>query len=152
MLFRSDDIALFNTVFSSPEYLHSKSIEEKLYSCSISNYSFNRYISQLIKEQNSKKNYMVDNNLFDENLVEMYKKLNNNEEQEDKYNTEKIMNIKNSSPFNDKVSQKTSKILNSCLPENMHDIIHQWITNSNISIEEMLYSIILIDKSLISIN
>mgnify|MGYP006873000002 CR=1 FL=1 len=148
----ADDIALFNTVFSSPEYLHSKSIEEKLYSCSISNYSFNRYISQLIKEQNSKKNYMVDNNLFDENLVEMYKKLNNNEEQEDKYNTEKIMNIKNSSPFNDKVSQKTSKILNSCLPENMHDIIHQWITNSNISIEEMLYSIILIDKSLISIN
>jgi hypothetical protein len=148
----ADDIALFNTVFSSPEYLHSKSIEEKLYSCSISNYSFNRYISQLIKEQNNKRNNMIDNNLFNENLVDMYKKLNNNEEQEDKYNTEKIMNIKNSSPFNDKVSQKTTKILDSSLQENIHDIIHTWLKNSNISIEEMLYSIILIDKSLISIN
>ena len=148
----ADDIALFNTVFSSPEYLHSKSIEEKLYSCSISNYSFNRYISQLIKEQNNKRNNMIDNNLFNENLVDMYKKLNNNEEQEDKYNTEKIMNIKNSSPFNDKVSQKTLKILDSSLQENIHDIIHKWLKNSNISIEEMLYSIILIDKSLISIN
>ena len=118
----ADDIALFNTVFSSPEYLHSKSIEEKLYSCSISNYSFNRYISQLIKEQNSKRNYMIENNLFNENLVDMYKKLNNNEEQEDKYNTEKIINIKNSSPFNDKVSQKTLKILDSSLQENIHDI------------------------------
>jgi len=148
----ADDIALFNTVFNSPEYLHSKSIEEKLYSCSISNYSFNSNISQLIKEQNNKRNYMIDNNLFNENLVDMYKKINNNEEQEDKYNTEKIMNIKNSSPFNDKVSQKTSKILDSCLQENIHDIIHKWIKNNNISIEEMLYSIILIDKSLISIN
>ena len=148
----ADDIALFNSMFSSPEYIHSKSIEEKLYSYSISGYSFNRNLSQLIKEQNNNKNTMVRGNVFDENLVEMYKKLNNNEEQEDKYNTEKIINSKNSSPFNDKISQKIIRIFDSCLQENIRNLVSKWLSDSNISIEEMLYSIILIDKNIISIN
>ena len=141
------DMALFNTVFSSPEYLHSKTIEEKLNSYSISNYSFDKGISKIIKESNTILNYIVDtnDNLFDKHLVEMYKKLNNIEEQEDKYNNKKIIN-------NDEVLRKAFEILDSCLEENIHDIIHKWITNSNISIEEILYSIIIIDKSLISIN
>ena len=139
-------------MFSSPEYIHSKSIEEKLYSYSISGYSFNRNLSQLIKEQNNNKNTMVRGNVFDENLVEMYKKLNNNEEQEDKYNTEKIINSKNSSPFNDKISQKIIRIFDSCLQENIRNLVSKWLSDSNISIEEMLYSIILIDKNIISIN
>ena len=140
------DFELFNTVFCSPEYLNSKAIEEKLNSSSISNDFFTKSISKIIKESNTILNYIVDTNenLFDKYLVELYKKLNNIEEQEDKYNNKKIIN-------ND-VLRKAFEILDSCLEENIHDIIHKWITNSNISIEEILYSIIIIDKSLISIN
>ena len=95
----ADDISLFNIIFSSPEYIHSKSIEEKLYSYSISSYSFNRNLAQLIRGQNNNRNIMVKSDAFDANMVEIYKKFNNNEEFEDKYNTEKIMNFKNSNSF-----------------------------------------------------
>ena len=148
----ADDIALFNSIFSPPQYLHSKPIEEKLYSYSISSYSFNKQLSQLIKGQNDNRNSMVNNDIFDENLVEMYKKLNNTSVYEDKYNAEKIINTKNISPFHGKVSQKILKILSSCLQENIQNLVNKWLSNSNISIEEFLYSIILIDRSLISIN
>ena len=147
-----DDIALFNRIFSSPEYVHSKPIEEKLYSYSISNYSFNKNITQLIRENNNNRNFMVTNSVFDENLIEMFKNFNNNEEEEDKYNIGKLANIKNSSPFNGKIHDKVISILDYCLQENIHHLAYKWITSSNLSIEEMLYSIILIDRSLISIN
>ena len=84
----ADDIALFNTIFRSPEYLHSKPIEEKLYSYSISNYSFNKNISKLITVQNNARNSMVNNDIFDVNLVEIFKKQNNNIAYEDKYNSD----------------------------------------------------------------
>ena len=148
----ADDISLFNNIFSPPHYLHSKSIEEKLYSYSISNYSFNKSLAQLIKGHNDNRNVMVNGDIFDQNLKEIYKKLNNFEVNEDKYNAEQILNKKNSSPFNDKVSQKILKILDSCLQDNIQNLMRKWLTNSNISVEEFLYSIILIDRSLISIN
>ena len=146
----ADDIALFNIIFSPPEYLHSKLIEEKLYSYSISNYSFNKNITQLIKGQNNNRNAMVVGDIFDVNLIEMYKKLNNNIEYEDKYNSEKIINNNNS--FNEKISQKILKILDSCLQENIQNLVNKWLNNSNLSPEELFYSIILVDRSLISIN
>ena len=133
------DIALFNIAFNSPEYLHSKDIEEKLYSYSVSGYSFNRNITQLIKEQNSYRNIMINGDIFDENLVEMYKKLNNFTEKEDDYNSSKN-------------SLKISEILSSSFPENIQNIINKWLSNSNISIEELFYSILLVDKTLITIN
>ena len=148
----ADDISLFNNIFSPPHYLHSKSIEEKLYSYSISSYSFNKTLAQLIKGQNNNRNVMASGEIFDANLVEIYKKLNDIEENEDKYNLEQILNTKNSSPFNDKVSQKIIKILGSCLQENIQNLVSKWLSNSGVSIEEFLYSIVLIDRSLISIN
>ena len=146
----TDDIALFNAVFRSPEYLHSKPIEEKLYSYSISNYSFNKNISKLIQSQNNSRNSMVNNDIFDVNLVEMFKKLNNNNEYEDKYNSDKIINNNNS--FNEKISREIIKILGSCLQENIQSLINKWLKNSNLSLEELFYSLILVDKSLNSIN
>ena len=148
----TDDIVLFNTIFSSPEYLHSKLIEEKLYSYSISNYSFNNNLTQKIKEQNTYRNTLIDGDIFDYNLKEMYKKLNNFAEIEDKYNTEKFINFMNADPFNEKISQKIIKILDSCLQENIQNLVKNWISTSNISIEELFYSIILVDRTLISIN
>ena len=148
----ADDIALFNIIFSPPGYLHSKPIEEKLYSYSISSYSFNKNIKQLIKGQNNIRNNMISGDIFDSNLCEIYKKYNNNIEDEDKYNSEIIMNFNNSNSFNDKITQKIMKILNSCLQDNIHNLVNKWLSNSNLSIEELLYSIILVDMSLISIN
>ena len=148
----SEEIALFNIIFSSPQYLHSKPIEEKLYSYSISNNSFNKNISQLIKWQNDNLNAMVSGNIFDANLIDMYKKLNNTEENQDKYNTDIINNLKSYNPFKSKAIQNILKILGSYFQGNIQTIINKWLTNSSLSIEELLYSIILIDKSLISIN
>ena len=77
---------------------------------------------------------------FDDGINEIYKKLNNNNIIEDKYN---ILNIKNSIK---------NEILNIFQEENVKIIINEWINKTNISIEEMLYCIVLIDKSLNSIN
>ena len=148
----ADDIALYNIIFSPPEYLHSKPIEEKLYSYSISSFLFNRNLSQLIKTQNTNRNIMVNGDIFDQNLVEVYKKLNNNEISEDKYNTEKLMSFKNSNSFNEKIFQKVMKILNSCLQDNIQNLVNKWLSSSNLSIEEFFYSIILVDRSVLSIN
>ena len=148
----SDDIVLFNTIFSSPEYLHSKPIEEKLYSYSISNYSFNRNITQLIKEQNDKRNKLAIGDNFDVNLVEMFKKINNFAENEDKYNTEKFINFINNDSYKEKIAQKIIKILGSCLQDNIINLVNKWLSSSNLSIEELFYSIILVDRTLISIN
>ena len=148
----AEDIALYNIIFSPPEYLHSKPIEEKLYSYSISSYSLNRNLSKLIRAQNNNRNIMVNGDIFEQNLIEIYKKLNNNEEYEDKFNTEKFKSIGNSNSFNEKNFQKIMKILSSCLQENIQNLVNKWLNNSNISIEEFFYSIILVDRALLSIN
>ena len=56
------------------DYVHSKQIEEKLYSYS-TNYSFNKNLTQLIRENNNNRNFMVTNSVFDENLIKMFKNL-----------------------------------------------------------------------------
>ena len=95
---------------------------------------------------------MVNGDIFEQNLIEIYKKLNNNEEYEDKFNTEKFKSIGNSNSFNEKNFQKIMKILSSCLQENIQNLVNKWLNNSNISIEEFFYSIILVDRALLSIN
>ena len=64
----------------------------------------------------------------------------------------KFINFMNADPFNEKISQKIIKILDSCLQENIQNLVKNWISTSNISIEELFYSIILVDRTLISIN
>ena len=131
---KEKDFALFNYIFSRPEYLHSTSIEESLYSYSISNNSFKVKMSKLIKERNERNNDKS-------NLIKLYKKYNNTEEDEDKYNIKKEKNLNN-------ILSQTIKILNI----NEESYIKEWLNNTNTSIEEILYSLILIDKSFFSIN
>jgi hypothetical protein len=137
-----------------------------LYSYSIG-FSFNRKLNGLIKEQNDIRNKILNTFTFDDNLSQMFKNFNNFDEKEDKYN-EKIIRNENRN-----VLQKISNILNSFLPRggeseqldenhdnnekkpeegNIHFLVNEWLKKGNISIEEILYSLILIDKSLISVN
>ena len=147
-----DDLALFNNIFSPPEYYNSKKIEEKLYSYDISSYSFNKEISKLINEENDNKNKIINEPEFDQNMVETFKRLNNNETKEDSYNLERIINRRNNTIFNEKISQRILKIIETCIHGEIADIIKKWMGDTDISFEEILYGIILVDKSIISVN
>ena len=146
-----DELILFNNIFSPPEYFNSIKIEEKLYSYSISGYFFNKEISKLIKNQNDIKNKMIQGNQYDQSMNEQFKIFNLNNENEDKYNPERIIN-KKSDIFNEKISQKIITIIERCLSESTSKVVKKWLGDTNISLEEILYSIILVDKSIITIN
>ena len=148
----SDDLALFNNIFSPPEYYNSNKIEEKLYSYNVSGYNFNKEITKIIQIENDNKNLMMKGAGFDQNMVEMFKKLNNNAINEDCYNSEKIINKKNKNVFNEKISQKILKIIDSLFQDDLSNIVKKWLGDTNISFEELLYSIILVDKYLVSVN
>ena len=78
--------------------------------------------------------------------MKVYKQLNNNIENEDKYN---FNNYKNS----DRIFQKkVNDILNLFVQEEIKKNINDWLIETHISIEEILYSLTIIDKSLNSIN
>ena len=147
----ADDLALFNNIFSIPEYYNSKKIEEKLYNLDISGYYFNREISKLIEEENKNRNIIINESSFDSNMKEMFKRFNNNEIKEDNYNFKRIINKKNDI-FNDLISQKILKMIDTCIQGDVSNIIKKWLGDTNISFEEILYSIILVDKSIISVN
>ena len=148
-----DDLELFNNIFSPPEFYNSKKIDEKLYSYNVSNSSFNKEISKFIQEQNNRRNIILKEYNFDSNMIEMFKKLNNYEPNEDKYNRERIINKKWNNSFNEKISQKIVKIIENCIQENeVSNSVKKWLADSNISFEEILYGIILVDKSIISVN
>ena len=140
-----EDFALFNYIFSPPEYLHSTPIEERLYSYPISNNSFKTKISQLIREQNNDKNIIQYYKQLEENQMKIYKNYNNTEEDEDKYNIKKDKNT-------NKILSQTSSILNIFSEEEIRNNLKEWLNKTNVSIEEILYSLILIDKSFFSIN
>ena len=148
----SDELLLYNSIFSPPEYSHSKKIEEKLYSYEVSNSSFNQYITQLIKIQNNNRNTILNGAGFDQCKVDIFKQMNNNAEKEDNYNYERFINRKNNNNFNEKISKKIMKIIDNIIQKEISTIIKEWFGNSNISFEEIFYSIILVDKSLVSIN
>ena len=138
----SDDIELFNIIFGPPEYLHSISIDEKLYSYSISNYFFNRQLSQLINNENNFKNKLLHYNMFEENMNKIYKKLRNNSLKEDEYNIQYLK----------KTNKNVISCLNHFIQEEIKKDVIDWLSQGNISIEELLYSIVLIDKSSSTIN
>ena len=141
-----DNMDLYNIIFSPPEYIHSKSIEEKLYNFSLSNNYYKKKINKLIKNENNHKNELLNYNTFDDNLMKVYKQLNNNIEIEDKYN---YNNYKNSDRI---IQKKVNDILNLFVQEEIKKYINDWLTETYISIEEILYSLTIIDKSLNSIN
>ena len=85
-------------------------------------------------------------------MIEMFKKLNNNSLNEDGYNFERIINKKNNNIFNEKISQKILKIIETCIQPDISNVVKKWLGDTNISLEEILYGIILVDKSIISIN
>ena len=148
-----DDLSLFNNIFSSPEYFHSTKIEEKLYSYNISSSYFNKNISELIKVQNNNRNTLINGAGFDQNMVEVFQKINNYNDKEDNYNQEKVkFIIKKDNLLTDNIAQKMFEIICSCMQEDISNIVKNWLNDSNISIEEIFYGIILVDKSLISIN
>ena len=150
----ADDLSLYNNIFSPPEYYNSTKIEEKLYSYGVSGYYFNKDLTQLIKEQNNNINLLITNDEtgIDQNMIEMFKKLNNNSLNEDGYNFERIINKKNNNIFNEKISQKILKIIETCIQPDISNVVKKWLGGTNISLEEILYGIILVDKSIISIN
>lgn len=150
----ADDLSLYNNIFSPPEYYNSTKIEEKLYSYGVSGYYFNKDLTQLIKEQNNNINLLITDNEtgIDQNMIEMFKKLNNNSLNEDGYNFERIINKKNNNIFNEKISQKILKIIETCIQPDISNVVKKWLGDTNISLEEILYGIILVDKSIISIN
>ena len=148
----TDDLALYNNIFSPPEYYNSKKIEEKLFSYDISNYHFNNEIGKLIEEENNIKDKIIENPGFDQNMKEIFKRLNDNEKNEDGFNFERIINRQKNNDFNELISQKILKIIEISLSEDVSNIIKKWLGETNISFEEILYGIILVDKSIISVN
>ena len=148
-----EDLSLYNNIFSPPEYFHSIKIEEKLYSYNVSNSSFNKGITELIKIQNNNRNNLINGAGFDQSMVEIFQKMNNFKDKEDSYNQEKVkFIIKKDKQLTDIIAQKILYIMESCMQKDISDIVQNWLNNSNISIEEIFYGIILVDKSLISIN
>ena len=148
----ADDLVVYSNIFGSPEYYNSKKIEEKLYSCNISNYYFKNEISKLIQQQNNDRNRLLEQKGLDQNMIDMFKKINNSETEEDKFNYERIINKRKNNIFNEKISQKILKIIEPCFQEDVSNIVKKWLRDTNISFEEILYGIILVDKSIISVN
>ena len=149
----SDELSIFNNVFSPPEYFHSTAIEEKLYSYSISNNKFNKTLNELIGVHNNNINNLINGAGFDQNMLEIFQKENNIKDKEDGYNQKRLkFIIKKNNQLNDNIAQKVLNIIQLSMQEDMLNIVKNWLNDSNISIEEIFYGIILVDKSLLSIN
>ena len=141
----SDDTELFNIIFDAPEYLHSKQIEEKLYDNSISNYYFNKELSKYINEENKIKNKLLNYNQLVQNMDSNYKLLNTYYIKEDEYNNQNWRQT-------NRIASQREKVVNYFIQDEIKDLVAKWLKETNISIEEILYSFVLIDKSLCTIN
>ena len=123
-----NDYDLYKKIFGNPKYINSNEIEEKLSLCKISGFFFNKKLSNLINSNNDKMNEFLININYDKNKIEMYKYLNNNINE----NNFKLSEVE----IDDFIKDK-----------DMNDIIKKWISNSDISLEEIFYCIALVDKS-----
>ena len=126
--FGNHKLELYKNIFNSPKYIHSNSIEEELASFNVSGFFFDRKLNSLINQINEKTYENLIKNNYDENKKEIYNNTNNiiNENNNKSYVYELEKNIKY---------------------EEIKNIITKWLINSDISIEEIFYSIALIDKS-----
>ena len=128
--FQGNNYDLYKKIFSSPKYLNSNEIEEKLSLCKISGFFFNKKLNNLIDSNNDKMNEFLIKSNYNENKIEMYKHLNNN-----KNINENIFKLSE-----DKINEYIKN-------DDIKDIIKKWISNSDISLEEIFYCIALVDKS-----
>ena len=127
--FEQNKFNLYKEIFRTPNYIHSNKIDEELSSCKISNFFFDNKLSNLINHNNKKINEFVINSNYDNNKYEYFKSLNNI-----------IKENNNKSCIND-----ISNFLGD--NEDIKNIIKNWLNKSDVSIEEIFYSIALIDKS-----
>ena len=119
---------LYKNIFNSPAYLHNKDIEEELISTKISGFFFNKKINNLINSNNDKINGCLINSNYDLNKYEYFKFLNNIQ----KENNRKYI---------------TSKLERYIKDPEICGIIKDWMSNSDISLEEIFYSIALVERS-----
>ena len=126
--FGENKFDLYKNIFHSPSYLHNKSIEEELTSNKISGFFFNKKINNLINSNNDKINGCLINSNYDLNKFEYFKFLNN------------IQNENNKKYI-------TSKLERYIKDPEICAIIKDWMSNSDISLEEIFYSIALVEKS-----
>ena len=123
-----DQIDLYKSIFSSPKYIYSNDIEEELYSYKISGFFFNKKLRSLINNNNDKINEFLNNANNDMKKIEMFKYTNNITDK----NNYKLSNL---------------EIINCIQDEEIKNIIIKWISNSEISLEEIFYSFALVNKS-----
>ena len=137
-----EDFDLFKYIFNSPEYIHSINIEEQFSNMSVANSEFKNKTTYFIDRQNSFRNQIINSGARYENyLKDLFAQLNN-------FQTESNNNY-NKKYCNNKL---LIKILQSFLDNNEINIISNWLQDTNISFEEVLYSLVLIDTTSCSIN
>ena len=121
---------IYNEVFRPPSYHHSEQIEAQLSSLNVSGFFFNNKLNKLIQSNNENMNQVINsNNNYDKNKFELFKKLNN-------------IQIENTNNLEFKIKEQFF---------NKIKFLKTWFINSNLSLEEIFYSLALVDKS-ITIN
>ena len=134
----SENFLLFNTIFDSPKYYHNLEIENKLNSYDINQ---SKEFEKLIKNANNEQNLFINPPNDNESLNILYKKNNNRTEKYDNYNEKKNLN--------QNVMNNIEDILKKLLKE---DDEKNWFSETDISFEEILYIIVIIDSSIFMIS
>ena len=166
----SDDISLFNALFSSPEYKHNYYIENELTYYINSGRDFTNTVYSFIQEENNLKTTFLSYLPFkdDEKLSDLYLKYNIICTYPDEYNNlnEKILKKDSRDEFKRLITNKVEELLSKCFDEqienndnekkndslNVVPKIMEWLNETNNSLEEILYCFALIDKSSFTIS
>jgi hypothetical protein len=156
-LLTNDEISLFNSIFTAPEYIHNINIENELNSYEISDSkNFKNQLKNNIEQENEFKNDINKENMFKDSDIfkDFFKKNNFIELKPDNYNKieeEKIIKIKSKDKFNVKIANKVEEILSNFLDSSKNNVM-EWLNDKNVSFEEILYSLVIIDKNSYTIS
>ena len=157
-LLTNDEISLFNSIFTAPEYIHNINIENELNSYNISDSKkFNNELVENIVNENNNKYDIITDNLFNKSQIfnDFFKRNNQIPKKPDDYNkidTEKIIKNKSSDKFNVLIANKVQEILSNIIQESSKNIVMDWLNDKNVSFEEILYSLVIIDKNSYTIS
>ena len=159
----SNDKELYKIVFEPPEYYHNIEIENK-YSSMEPNKSkeFNEQIKEMIKKENVIKDKIFNSNISFKNnstIKELFIESNVHSSNVDEY----IKNIgklfKEENEFNKKIIEEFKSLVCNLNGERKEqgkcpntDLLFNWLNEKTTSFEEILYSLILTDKSSYSIS
>ena len=110
-LLTNDEISLFNSIFTAPEYIHNINIENELNSNISDSKKFNNELVENIVNENNNKYEIITDNLFNKSQIfnDFFKRNNQIPKKPDDYNkidTEKIIKNKSSDKFNVLISNK----------------------------------------------